>query len=340
MDPTLRRRLGRTSLSLTQMGFGGAPLGNLFERVPAAAAAAALERALAAGLGYFDTAPLYGHGLSEERMGKVLAAVPRERFLVSTKVGRLLVPAPAGKAEGGNFIDVPPLSIAYDYSYDGALRSVEASLTRLGLDRIDILLIHDIDRFTHGAEAQPSRFREAIEGAYPALARLRKEGTVGAIGLGVNEWQVCQQAAEAADFDCFLLAGRYTLLEQEALESFLPLCERRGIGIIIGGPFNSGILAMGPVAGATYNYAPAPPAVLERVRLLAEISKAHGTELAAAALQFPLFHPAVVSVIPGARSPEEVKANLALMRRPIPDALWRDLKSAGLVRRDAPTPVQ
>ena len=343
MDPMLRRRLGKTPITLTQMGFGGAPLGNLFKRVAEGDAEGALEQALAAGLAYFDTAPLYGHGLSEERMGKALARAPRQSIVVSTKVGRLLVPAPStakgGKVEGGNFIDVPPLAISYDYSHDGALSSLEASLKRLRLDRIDILYIHDIDRFTHGADEQPRRFRQAMEGAYPALARLRADGTVGAIGLGVNEWQVCQQAAEAADFDCFLLAGRYTLLEQEALETFLPLCERRGIGIVIGGPYNSGILATGPVAGATYNYAPAPPAILERARRLGEVCAEHKVPLAAAALQFPLSHPAIASVIPGARSPKEVEDNLKLMRHPIPGALWRDLKSAGLLHADAPTPT-
>ena len=318
------------------VGFGGAPLGNLFEPIPEAAAVATVAAAYDAGIRYFDTAPLYGRGLSERRIGQALAGRPRASFGISTKVGRLLRPA-AGRPTDGAYVDVPAFEIEYDYSEDGARRSLEASLERLGLDRVDMLLIHDIDRWTHG-DAQPARFREAMAGAYRALRRLRAEGVVSAIGVGVNEWEVCQQAAEAGDFDGFLLAGRYTLLEQEALRSFLPLCERRGLFVIVGGPLNSGILATGAVEGARYNYRPAPPEILARVARIDAVCRRHDVPLAAAALQFPLAHPAVRSVIPGARSADEVRQNLALLRVPIPPGLWQDLFAEGLLHPDAPTP--
>jgi D-threo-aldose 1-dehydrogenase len=335
--PLAARPLGRTGLPLTELGLGGAPLGNLFRRVADADAAAAVDAAFRAGVRYFDTAPLYGHGLSERRMGAALRGWPRDAYVLSTKVGRLLEPCAPGQAGGGAYVDVPPCRVVFDYSDDGALRSIEASLGRLGLERIDIVYIHDIDRFTHGAD-QPVRYRQAVDGAYRALARLRREGLVRAIGVGVNEWETCQQVAEEADVDVFLLAGRYSLLEQGALASFLPLCARRGIGVVVGGPFNSGILATGAVPGATYDYRPAPPAVRARVQALEDVCRAHGVPLAAAALQFPLAHPAVTAVIPGARAAAEVEANLHLLRHPVPAALWRDLKTAGLVRPDAPTP--
>jgi D-threo-aldose 1-dehydrogenase len=336
MEHGARRRLGRSAVEVSQMGFGGAPLGNLFKPVAADAAQRAIDGAYDLGLRYFDTAPLYGHGLSERRLGEALRSRPRESFVLSTKVGRVLEP---GTPPPGAYVEVPAVVPRFDYSEAGALRSLEESLARLGLDRVDVLYIHDIDRFTHGAEGAPARFREAMAGAYRTIERLRREGQVRAIGIGVNEWEACQRAAEAADFDCFLLAGRYTLLEQEALESFLPLCERRGIGVVIGGPLNSGILATGPVPGATYNYRPPPPPILERAGRLERVCASHGVPLAAAALQFPLAHPAVACVIPGARSLAEVAQNVALLARPLPTALWRDLKAEGLLHADAPTPA-
>jgi D-threo-aldose 1-dehydrogenase len=332
------RRLGRTDVRVTAIGFGGAPLGNLFSPVSDEESSRTVAQAWEAGIRYFDTAPLYGHGLSETRVGRGLAAYPRDAYVLSTKVGRRLERREPDQPGEGAYIDVPPWAPVFDYSADGVLRSVESSLARLGLARIDILLVHDIDAFTHGTSQQPARFREAMSGAYPALDRLRREGTVRAIGVGVNEWEVCLRCAEEADFDCFLLAGRYSLLEQTALESFLPLCARRGIGVVIGGPFNSGILATGPIPGATYNYRPAPPAILDRARRLEEVCQAHGVPLAAAALQFPLGHPAVSAVIFGARSAAEVRRDLELFRHPIPAALWSDLRATGLLREDAPTP--
>jgi D-threo-aldose 1-dehydrogenase len=334
MEAIARRRLGWSKLTLTTIGLGGAPLGNLFQPVAEADAAATVDAAWAAGLRYFDTAPLYGHGLGERRMGAALKERPRSEFTLSSKVGRLLVPDAA--ADGGTYVSVPPFRPVFDYSHDGALRSVEASLERLGLERIDLLLIHDIDGFTHGPDEQPRRYREAMAGAYRALEGLRRAGTVGAIGLGVNDWRVCERAVEDGDFDAFLVAGRYTLLEQEPLDTFLPLCLRRGIGVIAAGVFNSGILATGPVSAAMYNYHPAPPEILDRARRIERICLAHRVTLAAAALRFPLLHPAITSVVLGMRRASEVAHNQALLGQAIPDALWRDLKTAGLLHPQAP----
>jgi len=334
MDASARRRLGRSQLELTALGFGGAPIGNLFSAVTDDAAAATLDAAWSAGLRHFDTAPLYGHGLSEQRIGAFLAPRPRGEFLVSTKVGRLLLPA--ARAEGGAYVDVPSFQPFFDYSYDGALRSLENSLTRLGLERIDLLLIHDIDALTHGEAEQARRYRAAMDGAYPALDRLRRSGAVGAIGLGVNDWRVCARAASDGDFDAFLVAGRYTLLEQEPIETFLPLCAKRGIGVIAAGVFNSGVLATGPRPGALYNYRPAPRDVLDRVARIERVCQAHGVSLPAAALRLPLLHPAVTSVVLGLRSPDEVVRNLLLMTASVPLGLWCDLKREGLLHPDAP----
>ncbi|MBV8652306.1 MAG: aldo/keto reductase, partial [Alphaproteobacteria bacterium] len=274
IDATDLRPLGRTTLRITALGFGGAPLGNLFSELAEGEATSTVAAARRAGLNFFDTAPLYGHGLSEHRIGAALRHVPRESFVLATKIGRLLRPEP--RADGGLYRNILPFATEYDYSYDGVLRSVEDSLQRLGLARIDVLHIHDVDIWTHGSEAaMAERFAEVMHGGYRALVRLREEKTVGAIGVGVNEWQACQRFAEQGDFDCFLLAGRYTLLEQEALKSFLPLCEKRQISVIIGGPFNTGILATGAVPGATYNYRPAPEPILDRVRRIEDVCRRH-----------------------------------------------------------------
>jgi len=335
------RPVGDTRLEVTELGFGGAPLGNLYAAVSNAEAEAAIEAACEAGIHYFDTAPLYGYGLSERRIGLALGGKPRESFVLSTKVGRRLRPTAPEEVDGSIFENVPSFPPYYDYSYDGVMRSVEDSLQRLGLHRIDILFIHDVDTVNQGSDEQTERrFREVMDGGYKALDQLRAEGSVAAIGAGLNEWEWCQRFAEAADFDCFLLAGRYTLLEQAALDTFLPLCEQKQISVIIGGPYNTGILATGAVDGAYYDYAPATPEVMKTVRQMEEICSQHGVSLAAAALQFPLCHPVVASVIPGARSAEEMQRNVETFATDIPDALWVDLKQAGLIREDAPTPNQ
>jgi D-threo-aldose 1-dehydrogenase len=329
-----------TALTFTELGTGTAPLGNLYRAVEDEAAQATLQAAWDEGSRYFDTAPLYGLGLSETRLNAFLRGRPRDSYVLSTKVGRYMqVSRPEERTGIGKFFSTPARREVYDYSYDGVMRSIEQSFERLGVDRIDILLCHDVDVFTHGSkEASDRRIREFMEGGYRALHELRQQGVVAAIGGGINEWQVCETLARAGDFDLFLLAGRYTLLEQEALETFLPLCVERGIGIVLGGPYNSGILATGPKPGAFYNYDPAPPEILDRVARIERVCDAHGIRLAEAALRFPLAHPAVVSVIPGAQSPDEVRRNAEILRRQIPAALWSDLKAEGLLRPDAPVP--
>ena len=257
--------------------------------------------------------------------------------MLSTKVGWRLFPARGQPTEAGLFVDVPPFRRGLDYSYDGVMRSFDDSLQRLGTDRVDIVFIHDADRRNQG-DAYEQRFKEAMEGAYPALLKLREEGVIKAIGAGLNEWEACQRFAEAGDFDCFLLAGRYTLLDQESLDSFLPLCEKRGIGIVLGGPYNSGILATGPVEGAHYDYAPASPEILEKTRRIEAVCRRHGVPLKAAALQFPLGHPTVASVIPGMGSPKRVAENMDLLAHKIPPDMWAELRSEGLIRQDAPLP--
>jgi D-threo-aldose 1-dehydrogenase len=327
-------------IAFTELGFGSAPLGNLYRALDEETAELALEAAWEAGIRYFDTAPLYGLGLAETRLNHFLRGRPRDAFIVSTKVGRLLRPCPPEQRTGiGKFFDTPCRRELYDYSHDGVLRSLEFSLERLGLDRVDILFAHDLDIFTHGSkEASDRRMREFMQGGYAALDRLRREGVVKAIGVGINEWQVAEALARAGDFDLVLLAGRYTLLEQDALTSFLPYCEQNGIGIVLGGPYNSGILASGARPGAFYNYLPAPAHVLDRVARIERICAVHRVSLAAAALRFPLGHQSIVSVIPGAQAPHEVTRNAENMTATIPAALWDDLKNEGLLRSDAPAP--
>jgi D-threo-aldose 1-dehydrogenase len=327
-------------LQFTELGFGGAPLGNLYRPMTEKEARATLDAAWAVGCRYYDTAPLYGLGLSEARLNGFLRAKPRDSFLISSKIGRLLeVCPPAERSQQGAFFETPSRRERFDYSYDGVMRSLEFSLERLGLDSIDIVYAHDVDVFTHGSkEASDARIKELMDGGYRALDQLRTSGVIKAIGAGINEWEVAETLARAGDFDMFLLAGRYTLLEQQALDSFLPLCEQKNIGIVIGGPFNSGILAIGAKPGAHYNYAPASKEILDRVRRIEALCKANTVKLAEAALRFPLAHPAVVSVIPGANRASEVKRNAAMMNAKIPAALWRSLKSAELLRADAPVP--
>ncbi|MBY8918392.1 aldo/keto reductase (plasmid) [Nitratireductor sp. L1-7-SE] len=341
-DPVALRASTAQPVTLTRMGFGGAPLGNLYRRVEEADAQATLQAAFDGGMRYFDTAPQYGLGLSEQRFGQAIRRFGRDAITLSTKVGRLLEDCPPDAVTPTAFVDTPQKKIVYDYTYDGVMRSHEASLARLGVERVDILLVHDVDVFTHGSqEASAAKVRELFDGGgYRALCELKEAGQVRAIGAGVNEWQVCERLLGLGDFDAFLLAGRYTLLEQEALDSFLPLCVKRDVGIILGGPYNSGILATGAIEGARYNYEPAPADILERVRRIEAVCAAHGVRLIEAALQFVMGHPAVRTVIPGAMTPEEVQANIALFSRNVPAGLWSDLKGQNLIRPDAPTPEE
>src|SRR3712207_2965766 len=323
MRVTDRRRLGNSGLEVPVIGFGGAPLGNLYQEIPDEQARANVRAAHDAGMRLFDTAPFYGFGLSEHRLGEALRWLDRDSFVLSTKIGRVLRPEDPGKLDGGLFKTVLPFQPVFDYSHDGVLRSVEDSLQRLGTHRIDVLLIHDVDVWTHGTEAaRLERFREVMDGGYRAMARLREEGTVRAIGAGINEVRACEEFARAGDFDCFLLASRYTLLEQAALDALLPRCAERGISLLIGGPYNTGILATGAVEGACYDYAPAPPEIMDRVRRIEAVCARHGVRLPSAALRFPLGHPNVATLIPGARSPEEIEQNRAIFEAKIPSDVW------------------
>ncbi len=333
-------RSGSAEIEFTELGFGTAPLGNMYRSISDDDAQRILEEAWSFGIRYFDTAPLYGLTLSERRLGDFLKTKDRGEFVLSTKAGRLLRPCgPKDRTGIGQWFDVPNMRQVYDYSHDGIMRSFEESLSRLDIDRVDVLFVHDLCIFTHGSkETSDRRICEFMAGGYDAMVRLRDEGAVRAIGGGVNEWEVCQTLAERGDFDLFLLAGRYTLLEQEALDSFFPLCEQRGIGIVIGGPYNSGILATGPMKGAFYNYSPASDQILDRVGKIKSICDDHSIELKTAALRFPLLHSVVVSVIPGAQSVDEAESNGENIKRNVPVALWNDLKAEGLLRKDAPTP--
>jgi D-threo-aldose 1-dehydrogenase len=318
-------RGGAGALRFSELGFGTAPIGNLFRAISHEEAQATMQAAWDLGVRHFDTAPLYGLGLSETRLNPFLRGKPRGDYVIASKVGRLLRPCrPGEQHEGvGKWFQVPNRREVYDYSYDGAMRSLEFTLERTGLDRIDILHAHDLDVFTHGSEAAAlARRQEFMAGGYRALISLRDQRVIRAIGAGLNEWQASEWLAERGDFDLFLLAGRYTLLEQEALSSFLPLVQSRGIGVVIGGPYNSGL---------------APDWVMQKVAAIEAICAAHQTRLVDAAFQFPLRHPAVVSVIPGGQSVAEVEANARAAAAVIPAALWADLKAAGLLREDAPT---
>jgi D-threo-aldose 1-dehydrogenase len=332
------RRIGATDVEVTKLGLGGgsASLGGLGD----AEAQRVVDAAWAGGIRYFDTAPLYGLGGSERRAGKVLRRRPRDEFVLSTKVGRLIdpppprrLPEPIGRLIGrGRPRHLLRPTARFDYSAEGVRASIEASLQRLGLDRIDILLCHDIDSWTHHEE-QPAIYEAARNGALQTLTELRRDGVIRAWGLGVNEWEVCDQVLDDFEPDCFLLAGRFTLLEQEPLERFLPRCVERNVSIIVGGPYNSGVLATTDRATAKYDSRPADDARWERAQQLRAMCERHGVDMRAAALQYPLRHPAVAAVIPGAQSPEQVKQNLDFIDAPIPDALWDDLDAEGFAPR-------
>lgn len=328
-----KRRIGQTDLEVTTLGLGGASLAGVFTPVPSDQARSTLAHGLDGGINYVDTAPQYGLGLSEHLVGEAL----RERAtrpIISTKVGRLLRPVPPDRQDKGAWAHPLPFNQHYDYSYDGVMRSFEDSLQRLGLERVDILYVHDIGIATHGAEANKPLWRRLETGGYRALRELREAGVVKAIGLGVNEWEVLMDAFALGDWDVFLLAGRYTLLEQTSLEPFLSTCIARKASVVIGGPFNSGIL----VGGDTFNYAKAPEAVIAKVRAIEALCRDFGVPLPAAALQFPLHHPAVCNVLPGPRSPAELDGIFDWWETPIPDELWTALAQKGLLAPGTPIP--
>lgn len=325
MNPHERVKLGRTGLNVTRLGLGTAPLAGLYEAVGKSRALATLQRAYELGIRYFDTAPLYGHGLAEQRTGVVLRRHRRDEFTLSTKVGRLL--RPGEPSPDGQFRGTPKVIPVFDFSYDATMRAFEESRQRLGIDRVDILFIHDPDEY----------YDDALHGAYRALAKLRDEGVVGAIGAGMNQSEMLARFARETDMDCFLLAGRYTLLEQGALKELLPLCEQRNIAIVIGGVFNSDLLA-NPRPGAHFNYEPASAQLIKRAQEIGELCARWEVPLKAAALQFPMAHPTVASVLIGVRSTEHLEENVRLFELEIPDGLWAELKARQLLDETAPVP--
>lgn len=338
MLPSARRKFGRVDLEVSSFAFGTAPVGNIFREIDEETSDAMFRASWEAGVRFYDTAPMYGHGLSELRTGQSLRWKNRADFVLSSKVGRLLRPAPRDTIDFAPWVNAAPFRMEFDYSYDGTMRSFEDSLQRMALESIDILFIHDIDVFTRGKD-QPEVFAQAMDGCYRALDSLRAQKVVKAIGVGVNEWEVCHEALKQRDFDCFLLAGRYTLLEQEALDAFLPLCEARGAAVVVGGGFNSGILATGAKPGAKYNYAPAPAPIMDKVAKIEAVCAEFGVPLPAAALQFVVAHPAIPAFCAGTRTVEQLSQNLAWFSHPIPGEFWEALKSRGLLREDAPVPA-
>jgi D-threo-aldose 1-dehydrogenase len=337
-EVTARRKLGRTAVEVTELGFGGASIGELFVRVPETAAAATLAAAWDAGVRYFDTAPWYGRGLSELRTGAGLRDHPRSAFALSTKVGRWLRPAATDGFDGAPWLGGSPNDVVFDYTYDGIMRSVEQSRLRLGITRFDIAWIHDLDRLYFDAETMDAHFRDLAGSGWRALEELRASGQVSAIGAGINDLGLMPRFLDLGDIDAFLVAMPYTLLDQEVLDAEFPAGVERGVGYVIGAVFASGILAKGPVPGAKYAYADPSEAVLQKTRRIQEVCERHGVPLPAAALQFPLGHPSVASVIPGASSPAQQARNVDAFRHPIPADLWAELKHLGLLRDDAPVP--
>ncbi len=328
MNPLESKNLGKTGVRVTRMGLGGAPLGALSGDDGRAVAVATARRAYELGIRFFDTAPLYGRGKSERFYGQALSEYDRDSYILSSKVGRVLDLDAPSPTTADVYAETPPYDVRFDFSRDGVLRSIEESIERLGLDRIDVALIHDPD----------DHWEQAITEAYPTLAELRSQGVVGAIGAGMNQWRMLARFAREGDFDCFLLAGRYTLLDHSGLEELLPLCAEKRISAILGGPYNSGVLASDLGADTTYFYERTPPDVLETAKRIAVICERHGVPLKAAALQFGLAHPAVAATIPGARNPAEVEENLAMASLDLPPDLWNELKAERLIPQDAPTP--
>ena len=330
-----------TDLMFSDVGLGMGPIGDFFELLDEKTTISTVEQAYKSGIRTFDASPHYGNGLAESRLGAGLRRVPRNEIIVSTKIGRVMDPfrkPPERNKDvfspgfAGGFAHAPQ----FDYSYDGTMRSVEQSLLRTGLSRFDILLIHDCDVWTHGADAERC-FKQAMEGAYRALDKLRSEKTVGAIGFGINEADTCVKFARAGDFDVAMMAGRYSLLIQNGLAEFLPLALEKKMGVMLAGVFNSGILATGAIPEAKFEYGPAPQEIMDRVRKIEAICARHGTPIRRAAVQFAMAHPAVVSVVLGAVKPAEVEANAADAEANVPAGLWSDLKSAGLLDPGAPT---
>jgi len=327
----------RSGLTFTALSYGGAPIGNFNGVFSDADAQDMISQAWDQGIRYFDTAPGYGNGLSEHRLGHALRRRDRKELVLSTKVGRVLTPMLDAPSTNGQYLDIPPFVAGYDYSYDGVMRAVEQSMQRMLTDHFDVLFIHDCDRYTHGSAA-PELFHQAIVSAFPALESLREQQVVKAIGFGINETDLMIEAIKSTDVDVCLLAGRYTLLEQEPLDELFPICEQQGVGIVLGGVYNSGVLATGPISGARFNYAPADANILARAGRLQDVCRRHNVPLAAVALQFAYAHPVVVSACIGARDENQQTRNAELFESSVPGELWDDLRAADLIRSDAPIP--
>lgn len=330
-----KRQLGKTKLYVTEMGFGGAPIGNLHRALSNDDAYQTIDAAWQGGIRYFDTAPQYGHGLSEHRLGRYSHERPRDQFVLSTKVGKVLTASRNSiKTDEPWFIKPLPNKVHYDYTRAGILRSIEDSLQRLRLGHIDIVHIHDLDRLVLGDDFS-RYFKQTMESGVKALEELKKEKIIDAFSLGIKEWQVCAEALKYAEFDCFMLQDNYTLLDQDALD-FLDTCHRRKISVLLAGPFSSGILVKGAVAGARYNYVPASDSILKRVQAIETVCQKFDIPLPAAALQFPLRHPAIASVVTGMRTAEQAKKNLAWLSIEIPELFWETLKERKIIPEHAP----
>ena len=330
------RRLGNTTLQISEIAFGGASIGNLYHTCTDEAANDTIKTCYNLGIRYFDTAPEYGHGLSERRLGDTLRIYPRDSYIVSTKVGDLLYAHHDRLPIENKFVNKLPFHLRFDYSYDGIMRAFEDSLQRLGLHRIDMLLVHDLDDIVHDETIFQAHYKMYSESGYKALDKLRNEKAVQAIGLGVKKWEVCHAAMQHGNYDCFMLQGNYTLLEQSALDNFMETCRKKQISILLAGPYASGILATGAIKDAYFNHRKAAKSILQRVRKIEEVCAAYHVPFPAVAIQFPLRHSAVASVVVGAASPELMRKNIAYAKMDLPDSLWDALKSENLIPQHAP----
>ena len=335
MDIHRTREIGHSGVAATPLALGGTGLGNMFKAVSDEEARSAVVTSFNAGARVFDIAPVYGYGLGEKRLGAALKGLARDEFVICTKVGYRMVPLPEGQAPSQVWVECPQVTTEFDFSYDFAMRSVEESLKRLGVDRVDLVAIHDPDEaegFQPPSGRTPEeKFKRAMDGTYRALDALRAQGTIRGVGIGTNQWKILPDYARAGDFDYFMLAGHYTLLEHETLDTLLPVCTEKGVSLLAGGPFNSGILSVGAAAGATYHYVPAPPEILAKVAKMERLCADFGISLRAAALQFPLRHPTVASSVPGARNSAQARANIDAIRETIPEDFWSALKQDHLI---------
>lgn len=331
-----KRKIGKTNLFVSEIGFGGASIGNLYNECTNAAAKDVIETCLDLGINFFDTAPEYGHGLSERRMGDALRSQAKHDYVLSTKVGDILFARHDNSPQQSKFINKLPFHLRFDYSYDGVMRAFEDSLHRLGLNSIDILFVHDLDPVVHKEGSFLQHFNTYLDQGYKALDKLRSEGVIKAIGLGVKQWEVCAEAMKYGDYDCHMLQGNYTLLEQPAFDTFMDTCVKKQISILLAGPYASGILATGPVKGAYFHHSEADDHILKKVKVIQDICESYHVPLQAAAIQFPLRHPAIASVVVGTASTHSMQQNVEFSQLSIPSALWDALKQQNIIPKESP----